>query len=207
MEMNIEAIVRKRKQQDRLFGIWGALCTLVGLVTLAALLGDLVVDGASRIDWSFLTTFPSRRAHHAGILSAWVGTLCLMAVTAATAIPVGIAAGIYLEEYASKNFWTNVIEINISNLAGVPSIIYGLMALGLLVYQFHLGRSVLTGGITLAFLVLPIIIVATREALRSVPIQMREAAAAAGLVLMVVTLGMNAVAIVLRYRFRGSVKW
>jgi phosphate transport system permease protein len=102
-----------------------------------------------------------------------------MVVTASLAIPLGVAAGIHLEECAKKNWLTGLIEINISNLAGVPSIVYGLMALGLLVYQFKFGQSVLTGGMTLGFLVLPIIIVATREALRSVPIEMREAAAVA----------------------------
>jgi len=103
-----------------------------------------------------------------------------MVVTASTAVPLGIAAGIYLEEYARKNWLTNLIEINIANLAGVPSIIYGLMALGLLVYKFRLGQSVLTGGLTLAFLILPIVIVATREALRTIPQGIREAAYALG---------------------------
>ena len=103
-----------------------------------------------------------------------------MLVTAFTAVPLGIAAGVYLEEYARKNWLTNLIEINIANLAGVPSIIYGLMALGLLVYKFRLGQSILTGGITLAFLILPIIIVATREALRTIPQGIREGAYALG---------------------------
>jgi phosphate transport system permease protein len=141
---------------------------------------NLMVDGLGRLDWQFFTSFPSRSAPKAGILSSWVGTLMIIIVTAATAVPLGVAAGVYLEEYARKNWLTRLIETNISNLAGVPSIIYGLMALGLLVYQLRLGASVLTGGITLAFLILPIVIVATREALRTIPQGIREAALALG---------------------------
>lgn len=138
------------------------------------------MDGFTRLNWTFLTSFPSRFAERAGILSSWVGTLLIMLVTGFAAVPLGVGSGIYLEEYARKNWLTNLIEINIANLAGVPSIIYGLMALGLLVYQFKLGQSVLTGGLTLAFLILPIVIVATREALRTIPQGIREAAYALG---------------------------
>lgn len=166
--------------QDRLFNVLGFLCTWMGLLTLLILLGDLALDGAARINWQFLTAFPSRFAHKAGILSAWVGTLLVMLVTAAAAIPLGIAAAVYLEEYAGKNRLTGLIEINIANLAGVPSIIYGLMALGLFVYKFRLGESILTAGLTLGFLVLPIIIVATRESLRSIPAEIREASYSQG---------------------------
>ncbi len=173
-------IINKRKREDLIFNVVGVVCTLIGVITLTALLVNLIMDGLPRLDWQFLTSFPSRFAGRAGILSAWVGTLLIMVVTAATAVPLGIAAGVYLEEYARKNWLTNLIEINIANLAGVPSIIYGLMALGLLVYQLHLGQSVLTGGITLAFLILPIVIVATREALRTIPQGIREAALALG---------------------------
>lgn len=174
------SIIAKRKRQDLLFNIVGIVCTLIGIVTLGALLVDLLRDGLPRLNIEFLTSFPSRFAERAGILSAWVGTLLIMIVTAFTAVPLGIAAGVYLEEYARKNWLTNLIEINIANLAGVPSIIYGLMALGLLVYKFRLGQSILTGGITLAFLILPIIIVATREALRTIPQGIREGAYALG---------------------------
>lgn len=163
-----------------IFNIVGIICTFVGIVTLAALLINMLLDGLPRLDWQFFTSFPSRFADRAGILSAWVGSLMIMLVTAATGVPLGIAAGVYLEEYARKNWITNLIETNIANLAGVPSIIYGLMALGLLVYQFGLGQTVLTGGITLAFLILPIVIVATREALRTIPQGIREAALAVG---------------------------
>jgi phosphate transport system permease protein len=173
-------IIAKRKRQDFIFNIVGIVCTLVGIVTLGALLYNLLSDGLARLDWTFLTSFPSRFAARAGILSSWVGTLLIMFVTACAAVPLGVAAGVYLEEYARKNWVTNLIEINIANLAGVPSIIYGLMALGLLVYQFHLGQSILTGGLTLAFLILPIVIVATREALRTIPQGIREAAYALG---------------------------
>lgn len=180
MKRDFSRVIAKRKRQDAVFNVVGILCTLVGVVTLGALLVDLLTDGLARLDFGFLTSFPSRFAERAGILSAWVGTLLIMLVTAFTAVPLGVAAGIYLEEYARKNWLTNLIEINIANLAGVPSIIYGLMALGLLVYQFQLGQSILTGGLTLAFLILPIVIVATREALRTIPQGIREAAYALG---------------------------
>jgi phosphate transport system permease protein len=177
---DFKRIIAKRKRQDFIFNIVGIVCTLIGILTLGALLVDLFVDGLPRLNLGFLSNFPSRFAEQAGILSSWVGTLLIMVVTAATAVPLGVAAGVYLEEYARKNWLTNLIEINIANLAGVPSIVYGLMALGLLVYQFRLGQSILTGGLTLAFLILPIVIVATREALRTIPQGIREAAYALG---------------------------
>ena len=173
-------LIARSKLQDRVFNVFGIVCTSVGLLTLGSLLFDLAHDGLARIDWEFLNSFPSRRAELAGILAAWVGSLTVILVTAATAVPLGIAAGVYLEEHAKKNRLTSAIEINISNLAGVPSIIYGLMALGLFVYAFGFGRSVLTGGLTLAVLILPIVIVATRESLRTIPIPIREAAYALG---------------------------
>jgi phosphate transport system permease protein len=163
-----------------MFHVVGLLCTLVGVVTLCALLVDLGIHGLGRIDWQFLTSFPSRFADRAGILSAIVGSMLIMVVTVVTAVPLGVAAAIYLEEYARKNWLTALIEINIANLAGVPSIIYGLMALGLLVYYVGLGESILAGGLTLAFLILPIVIVATRESLRAIPKEIREAAFALG---------------------------
>jgi phosphate transport system permease protein len=177
---DLNRIIARRKREDFIFNIVGIVCTLIGIVTLLALLADLIIDGLPRLNWHFLTSYPSRFATNAGILSSWVGTLLIMIVTALTAVPLGIAAGVYLEEYARKNRITSLIEINIANLAGVPSIIYGLMALGLLVYQFHLGQSVLAGGLTLAFLILPIVIVATREALRTIPQGIRDAAYALG---------------------------
>ena len=165
-----------RKNLDKLFVVLGLLVMLACLGLLAVLFLDLVRDGAPRLGWDFLTQFPSRKAERAGILSAGVGTTLIMFVTALVALPVGVAAAIYLEEYAPKNWLTGVIEINVTNLAGVPSIVYGLLALGLFVYQFGLGQSVLSAGLTLALLILPIVIVATRESLRSVPKAIREAA-------------------------------
>ena len=172
--------ISRRKSLDALFATIGLLAMLVGLVTLLALLAGLAKEGAGRLSWQFFTSYPSRFASQAGILSAWVGTTLVMLVTAATAVPLGVAAGVYLEEYAPKNWLTALIEINIANLAGVPSIVYGLMALGLFVYQFRLGQSILTAGLTLALLILPIVIVATRESIRSVPGSIREAAYALG---------------------------
>lgn len=174
------SMIARTRRTDAMFNIVGVGCVLFVLIVLAALLGNLAWEGASRINWQFLTSFPSRRAGEAGILSSLVGSLLIMIVTAATAIPLGVAAGIYLEEYGRKNWFTTMIEVNISNLAGVPSIVYGLMALGLFVYTLNFGRSVLSGGLTLGFLVLPIVIVATREALRSIPQYIREAAYALG---------------------------
>jgi len=165
-----------RKQLDKVF-IGLGLALLFGcLGILAILFFDLVRDGSSRFGWDFFTSFPSRKAENAGILSAAVGTMLIMVVTALVALPVGVAAAIYLEEYAPKNWFTGIIEINVTNLAGVPSIVYGLLALGLFVYQFNFGQSVLTAGLTLALLILPIVIVATRESLRAVPKAIREAA-------------------------------
>jgi phosphate transport system permease protein len=170
----------RRKFYDAAFAIMGLLATFIGLITLSALIIDLASDGGSRLSWTFLSSFPSRFPRQAGILSAWVGTTLVMLVTASTAVPMGVAAGVYLEEYAPKNWLTALIEINIANLAGVPSIVYGLMALGLFVYQLRLGQSILTAGMTLALLILPIVIVATRESVRAVPGSMREAAYALG---------------------------
>jgi phosphate transport system permease protein len=169
-----------RQLCDKLFVILGLLCLGFALLILLTLIVDLAVRGLPRIDYLFLTTFPSRFADKAGILSAWVGSLAVMLVTACVAIPVGIAAGVYLEEYAPKNFFTSLIEINIVNLAGIPSITFGLMALSLFVYKFKLGQSIAAAGLTLALLILPIVIVSTREALRTVPGMIREAAYALG---------------------------
>lgn len=177
---NLERKVARRKTWDALFGIIGLFATFVGMITLTALVADLAIDGAGRLSGQFFTAFPSRFPAQAGILSAWVGSTLVMLVTALTAVPLGVAAGVYLEEYARRNWLTALIEINIANLAGVPSIVYGLMALGLFVYQFKLGQSILTAGLTLALLILPIVIVATRESIRAVPGSMREAAYALG---------------------------
>ncbi|MBP9127537.1 MAG: phosphate ABC transporter permease PstA [Elusimicrobia bacterium] len=178
--MKIRKDIARRKRTDKVFSLVGLIATLVGIVTLLALMIDLAWDGAARLNWNFLTAFPSRFPDKAGILSAWVGTGVVMFVTALAAVPMGVAAGVYLEEYAPKNVMTTLIEINIANLAGVPSIVYGLMALGLFVYKFQFGMSILTAGLTLALLILPIVIMATREAIRTIPGSIREAAFAVG---------------------------
>jgi phosphate transport system permease protein len=176
----LRRLIARNKQADKIFAVVGLLSMLVGVFALAALLIDLALDGGSRISWQFLTSFPSRYAEKAGILSAWVGTTLVMLVTVFSAVPVGIAAGVYLEEYSRRNWMTDIIEINVTNLAGVPSIVYGLLALGLFVYGMGFGQSVLSAGLTLGLLILPVVIVSTREAIRSVPVAMREAAYALG---------------------------
>ncbi|MDP1708787.1 MAG: phosphate ABC transporter permease PstA [Gammaproteobacteria bacterium] len=177
---DIRALIGRHKRWDQIFAIIGLLAMMVGVITLIALFMDLLIDGSSRLTWQFLTSFPSRHPLEAGILSSWVGTILVMLVTALSGVPLGIAAGIYLEEYAPRNWMTDLIEINVTNLAGVPSIIYGLLALGLFVYQFDLGESVLAAGLTLGLLILPVVIVATREAIRAIPASIREAAYALG---------------------------
>lgn len=165
---------------ELLFQIFALVCLLVATIALLSLILDLAVRGVPRLSEQFLTSFPSRFPQKAGILSAWVGSLAVISVTALIAIPVGIAAGVYLEEYAKKNWLTAFIEINIINLAGIPSITFGLMALGIFVYKFKFGNSILTAGLTLALLILPIVIVTTREALRTIPSMIKEAAYAVG---------------------------
>ena len=176
----MRAIIATHKRWDMMFGVLGIIALMIGLMTFVALFSNMAINGLGRIDMNFLTSFPSRRAADAGILSAWVGSILVMFVTACAAVPLGVAAGVYLEEYAPKNWITDIIEINVTNLAGVPSIIYGLLALGLFVYTFGLGQSILTAGLTLALLILPIVIVATREAIRSIPQVIREGAYACG---------------------------
>jgi len=180
-ELNhIRVLIAKHKRWDMLFALIGVLALMIGVLTFVALFLDMAMKGAGRLDWGFFTSFPSRRAGEAGILSAWVGSSLVMLVTAIIAVPLGVASGVYLEEYAGKNWLTDIIEINITNLAGVPSIVYGLLALGLFVYQFGFGQSILSAGLTLALLILPVVIVATREAIRSIPRHIREAAYALG---------------------------
>ncbi|MDD3482046.1 phosphate ABC transporter permease PstA [Azovibrio restrictus] len=177
---SLRDLIGKHKRYDWLFGILGILSLMVGILTFLALFVDMAIEGLGRIDADFLTSFPSRRASEAGILSAWVGSLLVMFVTAVAAVPLGVAAGVYLEEYAPKNWITDIIEINVTNLAGVPSIIYGLLALGLFVYTFGLGQSIITAGLTLALLILPVVIVATRESIRAIPQMVREGAYGCG---------------------------
>ena len=176
----IRELIAKHKRWDFIFGLIGLLALMIGVLTFTALFVDMAIKGVPRLDLEFFTSFPSRRASQAGILSAWVGSTLVMMVTAFFAVPLGVAAGVYLEEYAPKNWVTDVIEINITNLAGVPSIVYGLLALGLFVYQFGFGQSILSAGLTLALLILPVVIVATREAIRGIPQAIREGSYALG---------------------------
>ena len=176
----IRRLIVVAKRWDKFFVVLGILSMSFGVLMFLTLFVDMGMKGLSRIDLEFFTSFPSRHAAKAGILSAWVGTILVMMVTAMAAIPVGVAAGVYLEEYAPKNWFTAIIEINISNLAGVPSIVYGLLALGLFVYQFGFGQSILSAGLTLALLILPVVIVATREAIRAIPQSIHEGSYACG---------------------------
>ena len=165
----------KNRLKDPIFKHIGIFACFIGLFLLAIFIGNILYDGFNRIDWSFLTSLPSRKAEKAGILTAWSGSLWIVVFTFIIAVPIGISAGIYLEEYNRKNKLSTILEINISNLAGVPSIIYGLLGLEIFVRLSKMGSSVLAGSFTLALLVLPIIIVATREALKAVPSSIRAA--------------------------------
>jgi phosphate transport system permease protein len=176
----IRELIASHKRWDKAFALCGLVALMIGVLTFVALFVDMAIDGVPRLNWDFFSNFPSRRAAQAGILSAWVGSCLVMLVTAFFAVPLGVAAGLYLEEYAPKNWVTDVIEINITNLAGVPSIVYGLLALGLFVYQFGFGQSILSAGLTLALLILPVVIVATRESIRAIPQGIREGAYALG---------------------------
>lgn len=171
---------QKNKFIDQSFKILGMLFTFLGIFILGILIYNVVKIGATRINWDFLTSLPSRKPEKAGIYTAIIGTLDLMLLTIIFAIPVGIGAGIYLEEYAKKSRFSSILEINISNLAGVPSIIYGLLGLGIFVRFFGFGGSILSGSLTLSLLILPIIIVATREAIKAVPDSLKEASFALG---------------------------
>ena len=156
------------------------LAVLVGIVGLVILLAQVLIDGLPWVSKNLLFNYPSRHTEEAGLRAAIFGTLWLMGLTAAFTVPVGIGAAIYLEEYAPKNKLTLLIEVNISNLAGVPSIVYGLLGLALFVQWLALGRSVLAGALTMSLLILPIVIIACREAIRAVPATYREAAYALG---------------------------
>jgi phosphate transport system permease protein len=176
----VRAMIKRHKLNDYIFSLIGLLALTLALLTLLTLFTDLVMDGYQRFNMEFLSEFPSRRAAKAGLLSAWVGSALVMLVTFLVAVPMGVAAGLYLEEYAPKNWFADLIEINVTNLAGVPSIVYGLLALGLFVYILDLGQSILTAGLTLGLLILPIVIVSTRESIRAIPTAIREAAYAVG---------------------------
>lgn len=179
-DLKILKQVKFLKTQDVVFWFVGLLVLAGAFLILLTLIFDMAQTGLPRINQQFFTSFPSRFADRAGILAAWVGSFCVVVATALFAIPLGIATGVYLEEYSSKGWFSRLVELNILNLAGVPSIIYGIMALSLFVYQFGLKQSILTAGMTLGLLILPIIIVTTREAIRTIPNHIREASYALG---------------------------
>ncbi|RMG87355.1 MAG: phosphate ABC transporter permease PstA [Bacteroidetes bacterium] len=168
--------IQKNRIIDQVFKYVGIASTLVGMVLLLVFIGSILTDGLSRIDWDFLTSLPSRKAERAGILTAWSGSLWIFGLTAIISIPLGVSAGIYLEEYGTKGRLASILEVNITNLAGVPSVIYGILGLEIFVRTLNLGASLLAGAFTISLLILPIIIVATREALKAVPNSIREAA-------------------------------
>ncbi len=177
----VRSMIKRHKLNDYIFGAVGLSFIMLILLTLLVLFIDLIIDGYPKLmSWDFFTSFPSRRAASAGLLSALVGSALVMIITFVSAVPMGVAAAIYLEEYAKKNWLSEVIEVNVTNLAAVPSIIYGLLALGLFVYILDFGTSILTAGLTLGLLILPVVIVATREAIRGIPVAIREAAYAVG---------------------------
>jgi len=164
------------RTKDRLFRIYATACTSFALLTLAVLLIDIIIKGASRLNWSFFTNLPSRFPEESGIYTALAGMISLLVFTLIVALPIGIMAGIYLQEYGKKNRLARFVEINISNLAGVPSVIYGILGLQVFVRMMGLGNSILAGSLTLSLLIMPIIIVSTREAIKAVPDSLRHAA-------------------------------
>lgn len=172
--------MRKARWKEWAFQVVALMAMVFTIGVLITLIVDVCMDGLLRINWQFLTSFPSRKPELAGILSALVGSACMVTLTAFFAFPLGVGSAIYLEEYARKNWLSQIIEVNIANLAGVPSIIYGLLGLEVFVRSMHMERSLLAGASTMALLVLPIIIMSAREALRAVPPSIREASFALG---------------------------
>lgn len=173
---NAPSNLARRHLLSNAFRIFCAALTWLGIVLLVVLLAQILWQGLSHLNWNFLSHYSSSKASKAGILHALAGTIWLIALTAAFAIPVGVAAAVYLEEYAPKGRLSTLIEINISNLAGVPSIVYGLLGVAVFKYFFNFGQSVLTGSLTMSLLILPVIITAAREALKGVPSSLRQAA-------------------------------
>ncbi len=172
--------VSRRQATARAMTAIFAAVTSFAVVVLVVLLLSILTRGADWLSWHLLTGKASRFAERAGFQTGLLGTLWIIGVTAAIAIPVGIGAAVYLEEYAPRNWWTRILQVNISNLAGVPSVVYGLLGLGLFVYFAGFGRSIISGGLTMALLVMPVIIIASQEAIRGVPLSLRQAAYALG---------------------------
>lgn len=172
--------IRRRKRKNAVFHFLFFLSTLVGVVALLMLLMDVLQKGLPWLDWQFLTRFASRLPERAGIKAALVGSVYLMLMIAPLTFVIGVATAIYLEEYAKDSKLSRIIRTNIANLAGVPSIVYGLLGLTLFVRVLGLGRSLLAGALTMTLLVLPIIIVSAQEAIRAVPMHQRHASYALG---------------------------
>jgi len=171
---------QKNRLKDKIFKGLGITATFLGIVILAIFIGFILYQGMERLSWEFVMSLPSRFAEQSGIYTAWMGTVWVLVCTTLISFPLGVGAGIYLEEYGKKNWWNTFLEINISNLAGVPSVIYGLLGLGVFVRMMKMGNSILAGSLTLSLLILPVIIVSTREALRAVPSTIKEASVAMG---------------------------
>jgi len=172
--------LERRRRLGQILAVVLFFSTLFGLLVLTSLMVDVVRKGAPWLDWQFLTSYPSRNPEEAGIKSAIVGSFWMMLLTALFSVPIGVGAAVYLEEYAPRGWFLRLIQLNIANLAGIPSVIYGILGLGLFVRFFALGRSLLAGALTMSLLVLPIIVISTREALRAVPQGIRESAYALG---------------------------
>lgn len=162
--------------KDKIFNAFGMFCTFFALLILVILFADILIKGIGRVNWSFFVNFPSRHPEQSGIFTALAGMFSLLLFTIIIALPIGIMSAIYLQEYGAKNRFAKIVEINISNLAGVPSIIYGILGLTIFVRALGLGNSILAAALTLALLIMPVIIVATREAIKAVPDSLREAA-------------------------------
>jgi phosphate transport system permease protein len=171
---------RARALWGALFHVMCLLATFVGIVVLGALLFDVVATGAGRLTWEFLNGFPSRFVERAGMKPAIVGTMWTLALTACVAFPLGVGTAIWLEEYAPASRLKSIVEANISNLAGVPSIVYGMLGLAVFVRYLAMDRSILAGALTLALLILPVIIIASQEAVKAVPNSIRLGAYALG---------------------------
>jgi len=172
--------IKKNRLIDKIFAIWGGVSTFIGILLLAVFIGYILIEGLGRINWSFLTSLPSRIPEKAGIYTAMIGSVWILFLTTIIAFPLGVAAAVYMEEYLPKGRFATLLEINISNLAGVPSIIYGLLGLQIFSRSMGLGGNLLAGAFTLSLLILPIIIVATREALKAVPSSIKDASNALG---------------------------
>jgi phosphate transport system permease protein len=176
----VRSRITYRTWRDRLFLSLFTLAVLVGVLGLLTLLTNIVIDAWGWLDWQFITSYASRRPANAGIFAPLMGTMWVIAVTGIFAVPLGIGTAVYLEEFAGKSWFSRVIQLNIANLAGVPSIVYGILGLGIFVLLLGMGRSVLAGGLTLTLLILPIIIIASQEAIRAIPSSYRDAAYAMG---------------------------